>query len=113
MIKTYHKPLLKDELRDLWEEWKKRNPQAVSWLYNEAKASYWYGKRVSSKYLIEKLRYESGIDINPVIYFDQKGNEHKYAISNDLTHFIAVWLKDLMPSLDIVIKYSRFDENKI
>lgn len=60
----------------------------------------------------EKLRYESGIKLNAVPFTDTDGKEHTYGVSNTLTHFIGVWLKERNPRLDIEVKSSRFDEEE-
>jgi hypothetical protein len=107
--KRYRYPLDPGAVRELWMMWKQRNPEAMEYIEHQARSVSWTSGRVSAKYLVEKLRYESGIKLNAVPFVDEDGNERRYGISNTLTHFIGVWLKERHPELKIEVKKSRFD----
>lgn len=108
--RRYEYPLSPESVIDLWQEWKNKNPLAMHWFYTQARGFYYRGARVSSKYLIEKLRYESGLRIESVPFIDNYGVLHTFGISNTLTPFIGRWLKGRIPELDIQLNKSRFDE---
>lgn len=110
--RRYRYPLEPDAVRELWNVWRSMNRDAMRYIENQARVIDWQGKRVSAKYLVEKLRYESGIKLNAVPFTDTDGKEHTYGVSNTLTHFIGVWLKERNPRLDIEVKSSRFDEEE-
>ena len=110
--RRYRYPLEPKAVRELWNVWRSMNREAMRYIENQARAIDWQGKRVSAKYLVEKLRYESGIKLNAVPFTDTNGKEHTYGVSNTLTHFIGVWLKERNPGLDIEVKISRFDEEE-
>ena len=110
--RRYRYPLEPKAVRELWNVWRSMNREAMRYIESQARAIGWQGKRVSAKYLVEKLRYESGIKLNAVTFTDTDGNEHTYGVSNTLTHFIGVWLKERNPRLDIEVKRSRFDEEE-
>lgn len=90
--RRYEYPLSPESVIDLWQEWKNKNPRAMDWFFFQAREFYYRGARVSAKYLIEKLRYESGL-----------------RIESTLTPFIGRWLKMRIPELDIQLNKSRFD----
>lgn len=110
--RRYRYPLEPKAVRELWNVWRSMNREAMRYIENKARAIDRQGKRVSAKYLVEKLRYESGIKLNAVTFTDTDGNEHTYGVSNTLTHFIGVWLKERNHRLDIEVKRSRFDEEE-
>lgn len=68
------------------------------------------GIRVSTKYLIEKQRYEGGAKLNPVTFYDDQGNPHTYGICNTITPLLARWLLERHPEMNIWTKHSLFDE---
>ena len=107
--RRYDYPLSPESVIDLWQEWKNKNTLAMHWFYTQAIGFYYRGARVSAKYLIEKLRYESGLRIESVPFTDNNGVLHTFGISNTLTPFIGRWLKMRIPELDIQINKSRFD----
>lgn len=108
--KRYKRPLEPEAVRELWNVWKSINRRAMSYMEQQAEEIDWQGKKVSAKYLVEKLRYESGISLKAVKFLDSEGREHEYGISNTLTHFIGAWLKSRNPKLNIEVKRSRFDD---
>lgn len=110
--RRYEVPLDAKAVRELWNVWRSQNREAMRYIESQAMEVDWQGKRVSAKYLVEKLRYESGIKLNAVPFTDTDGKEHTYGVSNTLTHFIGVWLKERNPRLDIEVKRSRFDEEE-
>ena len=108
--KHYRYPLEPNAIRELWMMWKQRNPEAMHYIEQQAIAINWTSYRVSAKYIVEKLRYESGIKLNAVPFVDEDGNERTYGINNTITHFIGVWLKERHPDMQIEVKRSRFDD---
>lgn len=109
MERVYTYPLSPESVIELWQEWKSKNYRAMDWFYFQAREFAYRGARVSAKYLIEKLRYESGLRIESVPFTDNHGVLHTFGISNTLTPFIGRWLKGRIPELDIQINKSRFD----
>lgn len=107
--RRYEYPLSPESVIGLWQEWKNKNPLAMHWFYTRARGFYYRGARVSAKYLIEKLRYESGLRIESVPFTDNNGVLRTFGISNTLTPFIGRWLKMRIPELDIQLNKSRFD----
>ena len=108
--RRYRYPLEPNAVRELWNVWRSMNRVAMRYIEDQARIIDWQGKRVSAKYLVEKLRYESGIKLNAVSFTDTDGKEHMYGVSNTLTHFIGSWLKSRNPDLNIEVKRSRFDD---
>lgn len=105
-------PLRVQDHRELFEEWCAANPEALREIELTALAISAHGKRVSTKYLIEKQRYEGRAKLNPVTFCDMSGREHTYGISNTLTPALARYLLNRHPDMDIVIKSSIFDEKE-
>lgn len=105
-------PLRVQDHRELFEEWCAANPGALREIELTALAISAHGKRVSTKYLIEKQRYEGRAKLNPVTFYDSGGREHTYGISNTITPMLARYLLDRHPDMDIVIKSSIFDEKE-
>lgn len=68
------------------------------------------GSRVSTKYLIERMRYEGRSKLVAVPYVDQYGVEHDYCINNTITPLMARWLLSLHPEMRIVTHKSMFDD---
>lgn len=105
-------PLRVQDHRELFDEWCALNPQALREIELTALAISAHGKRVSTKYLIEKQRYEGRSKLNPVTFYDLSGHEHTYGINNTITPMLARYLLDRHPDMDIVIKHSIFDEKE-
>lgn len=103
-------PLAVRDRMELFEEWMRLNPQAVREIELTALAIDARGLRVSTKYLIEKQRYEGSARLVPVTFFDQHGNSHTYGINNGITPLLARWLLARHPEMNIVTKKSYFDK---
>ena len=103
-------PLAVRDRMELFEEWMRLNPQAVREIELTALAIEARGLRVSTKYLIEKQRYEGSARLVPVTFFDQHGNSHTYGINTGITPLLARWLLARHPEMNIVTKKSYFDK---
>jgi hypothetical protein len=68
--------------------------------------------RVSTKYLIEKQRYEGTTKLVGVPFVDDQGNEHTYGINNSDSSLLARWLLERNPKLRIELRTSMFDKEK-
>lgn len=66
--------------------------------------------RVSTKYLIERQRYEGASKLVGVPYTDQYGIQHVYQINNTITPLLARCLLDANPDMRIEVRKSMFDE---
>ena len=102
-------PLRARDVAELFEEWVRVNPDAMREIELTALAIDARGIRVSTKYLIEKQRYEGGARLNPVPFFDYQGNRHAYGVSNSITPLLARWLLRRHPEMNIETKKSMFD----
>lgn len=102
-------PLKAESYRELFNEWLRVNPKAAHEIELTALAIHRRGLRVSTKYLIERTRYESAYRLVPVPYTDQYGAEHRYSINNTVTPLLARWLLDMHPDLRIEVRKSMFD----
>ena len=91
-------PLKARDHMELFEEWVRINPDAMREIELTALAIDARGIRVSTKYLIEKQRY------------DDQGNPHTYGICNTITPLLARWLLERHPEMNIWTKHSLFDE---
>lgn len=105
-------PLKARDHIELFEEWVRINPDAMREIEFTALAIDARGIRVSTKYLIEKQRYEGRAKLNPVTFYDLSGREHTYGINNTMTPMLARYLLDRHPDMDIVTKHSIFDERE-
>ena len=85
-------------------------PQAMREIELTALAIDARGIRVSTKYLIEKQRYEGHVKLNPVTFYDDQGNPHTYGVCNTITPLLARWLLERHPEMNIWTKKSIFDE---
>lgn len=106
-------PLKVRDHLELFEEWVRINPDAMREIELTALAIDARGIRVSTKYLIEKQRYEGGAKLNPVTFYDGQGNPHTYGICNTITPLLARWLLERHPEMNILTKHSLFDEMEI
>lgn len=77
----------------------------------EAAAVWMMGmcRRVSSKYLIERERYEGTETLHGVAFLDSEGEPHTYCINNSDSSLIARWLHEKYPDMDIRLRSSMFD----
>lgn len=103
-------PLKARDHMELFEEWVRINPDAMREIELTALAIDARCIRVSTKYLIEKQRYEGGAKLNPVTFYDDQGNPHTYGICNTITPLLARWLLERHPGMNIWTKHSLFDE---
>lgn len=103
-------PLKARDNMELFEEWVRINPDAMREIELTALAIDARGIRVSTKYLIEKQRYEGSAKFNPVTFYDDQGNPHTYGIKNTITPLLARWLLERHPEMNIWTKHSLFDE---
>jgi hypothetical protein len=93
----------------LFEEWQRANPEAMGILEGYAIDLDARGKRVAVQYLIEKLRYESGLALHPVAFADSHGHEHRYGVNNSDRAIIGRWLLARHPGLRLETRRSAFD----
>lgn len=105
-------PLKAESYRALFGAWVKANPKAIRELEMTALAIDARGLRVSTKYLIERLRYEGRSKLVAVPYVDQFGIEHRYCINNNVTALLGRWLIERHPDMRIEHRKSMFDERK-
>jgi hypothetical protein len=105
-------PLKRIDCMELFDEWVSLNPEAMRDIELAAIAIDARGMRVSAKYLIERERYESGIKLNPVTFYDDNGNQHTYGISNTITPLLARWLLKRHPGMRVITKKSFFDDEE-
>ena len=103
-------PLKARDHLELFEEWMRLNPDAMREIELSALAIDARGLRVSTKYLIEKQRYEGGARLNPVTFYDDQGMPHVYGINNTITPLLARWLLKRHPEMNIYVKHSYFDD---
>ena len=103
-------PLKAESYRALFDAWCKANPKAIREMELTALAIHARGLRVSTKYLIERQRYEGACRLVPVPYVDQCGNAREYGINNNVTPLLARWLLDRHPDMRIETRKSIFDE---
>lgn len=102
-------PLKAASYRALFEEWCRVNPQALREIELTALAIDQRGLRVSTKYLIERQRYEGRSKLVCVPYTDQYGATHNYNINNTITPLLARWLLKKHPDMRIETRKSLFD----
>lgn len=102
-------PLKAESYRELFNEWLRVNPKAAHEIELTALAIHRRGLRVSTKYLIERVRYESAYRLVAVPYTDQHGITHHYSINNTVTPLLARWLLENNPDLRIETSKSMFD----
>lgn len=105
-------PLKARDHMELFEEWVRINPDAMREIELTALAIDARGIRVSTKYLIEKQRYEGTTKLVGVPFVDDQGNEHTYGINNSDSSLLARWLLERNPKLRIELRTSMFDKEK-
>lgn len=106
---TYPVPLKTADRRHLFREWCRLNPEALRQMEIAAVAIDGRGMRVSTKYLIERQRYEGTARLVGVPFYDEQGNEHVYAINNSDTSLLARWLLERHLQMRIETRKSMFD----
>ncbi len=109
---VYSMPLKIADRRYLFEEWCEKNPKALREIELTALAIDAHGMRVSTKYLIEKQRYEGTVKLVGVPFFDDQGHEHEYAINNSDSPLLARWLLRRNPDMRIELRASMFDKER-
>lgn len=110
--RVYLMPLKVADRRYLFEEWCKKNPKALRKIELTALAIDARGLRVSTKYLIEKQRYEGTVKLVGVPFVDNHGNEHTYGINNSDSSLLARWLLERHTEMRIELRTSMFDKDK-
>lgn len=107
---VYPLPLKARDHKELFEEWCRLNPDALHEIELTALSIDARGLRVSTKYLIERQRYEGRSKLVPVTFHDDHGNPHTYGINNCITPCLARWLLKKYPGMNIQTKKSYFDK---
>ena len=109
---VYPMPLKVADRRYLFKEWCEKNPQAIREIELTALAIDARGLRVSTKYLIEKQRYEGHAKLNGVPFYDDQGVQHVYGINNSDSSLLTRWLLDRNPEMRIELRKSMFGKEK-
>lgn len=107
--RAYPLPLRAEDRRALFREWCRLNPHALGQMEAAAILIDARGMRVSTKYLIERQRYEGTAKLVGVPFVDSEGEEHCYAINNSDTSLLARWLLERHPGMRIEKRRSMFD----
>ena len=110
--RVYSMPLKVADRQYLFKEWCEKNPQAIREIELTALAIDARGLRVSTKYLIEKQRYEGHVVLNGVPFYDDQGVRHVYGINNNDSSLLARWLLERNPEMRIELRQSMFDKEK-
>ena len=100
----YPVPLTPEDRADLFADWMEANPEAMAEIEAAAVAISWRGKRVSTRYLVERQRYEGKARLTPIPFRDVHGNVHSYGINNNDTPILARYLKEKYPDMDIELR---------
>ena len=106
----YPVPLKARSYVELFTAWLQANPKAAREMECIALAINARGLKVSTKYLIERQRYEGRSELVAVPYVDQYGTEHAYSINNTATPLLARWLLTQHPEMRIEKRKSMFDD---
>lgn len=109
---VYPLPLKIQDRAELFAKWCELNPKTLRSIELTALAIHQRGMRVSTKYLIEKQRYEGSHQITGVPFMDGNGQEHAYAINNTDTPLLSRWLLQRHPELNIETRKSIYDTKK-
>ena len=110
--RVYSMPLKVSDRRYHFKEWCEHNPKALREIELTALAIDARGLRVSTKYLIERQRYEGRVKLVGVPFFDDSGVEHTYGINNSDSSLLARWLLERNPEMRIELRQSMFDKEK-
>jgi len=88
--------------RILFEAWCNRNPGAWNYIVGTA-LEYWRRglKRISTKFLVEKCRYDYPHKTYGIPFLDANGNTHVYNINNNDTAVMARVLLEEYPDMPI------------
>lgn len=106
---VFSRPLKVESYKALFDEWCEVNPRAIKEIEMTALAIDRRGLRVSTKYLIEKQRYEGRSKLVAVPYVDQRGNQYEFNINNTVTPLLARLLLSRHPEMRIETRKSMFD----
>lgn len=106
---VYPMPLRLQDRAELFKKWCELNPKTLRSIELTALAIDKRGMRVSTKYLIEKQRYEGSYKLVGVPFVDGNGEEHVYGINNTDTPLLSRWLLDKHPDLNIELRKSIYD----
>ena len=98
---VYPLPLTPEDREDLFNDWVEANPEALAEIESAALAICWSGRRVSTRYLVERQRYEGTAKLTPIPFRDVHGNVHMYAINNNDTPALGRLLKARHPEMRI------------
>lgn len=109
---VYPLPLKIQDRAELFAKWCELNPKTLRSIELTALAIHQRGMRVSTKYLIEKQRYEGSHKLTGVPFMDGNGQEHVYAINNTDTPLLSRWLLERHPDLNIETRKSIYDTKK-
>ena len=111
-LAVYPLPLKIKDRAELFRKWCELNPKTLQSIELMALAINARGMRVSTKYLIEKQRYEGDYRLTGVPFMDGNGQEHMYAINNTDTPLLSRWLLERHPGLNIEQRKSIYDTDK-
>lgn len=106
---SYPLPLRAEDRRELFSAWCRLNQEALTEMEAAAVWMMGMGHRVSSKYLIERERYEGTATLHGVAFLDSDGEPHTYCINNSDSSLIDRWLHEKYPDMDIRLRSSMFD----
>lgn len=111
-LSVYPLPLRIQDRAELFKRWCDLNPKTLRSIELTALAIDKRGMRVSTKYLIEKQRYEGSYELTGVPFVDGEGQQHLYAINNTDTPLLSRWLLRRHPDLNIELRKSIYDTKK-
>ena len=93
----------------LFDEWMRRNPGAIQVIELWAIDYDRRGLRVSTKLLVEKIRYDWPHKTHGVPFVDARGRQRTYSVNNNDTAVMARWLLRRHPGLRIETRESELD----
>ncbi len=105
-------PLRAEDRRELFAEWVGKNPEVMRDIELTALSIDSHGLRVSTKYLIERQRYEGRYKAVGVPFTDYQGTVRVYSINNSDSSLMARWLLSRHPDLNVETRRSMFDEGE-
>lgn len=104
LINMYPVPLSESDRQELFEMWCAANEEALAEIEATACKIAARGGKVSSKYLVEKQRYEGTAPLQSVPFQDVYGNVHDYKVNNTDTPLLARYLKAKYPTMKIELR---------
>ncbi|MDN0055654.1 hypothetical protein [Collinsella ihumii] len=102
-------PLRAADRRELFAEWCRKNPDVLRELELTALSIDAHGLRVSTKYLIERQRYEGRYKAVGVPFTDYQGTVRVYSINNSDSSLMARWLLARHPGMNLETRRSMYD----